>query len=215
VWFPREDDLDPGLEGPKIQRRAAGSTRLSNTTMETFTQQGRKNCFACHDTAARRDLGLPRMNMNLNHTLINGLLLREEVNRIEVKPVLARASPPLMSYAEVRALLNDFVKKNDVPIEYAPYGPFWNTMGYKEFTEGNIPGVSDPATGKPLKVLVVNRSGESNIVRALRGVSRTVFDPVEGAVGRLPPTGPFMSPEDINRIADWIDRGCPNAPRPL
>jgi hypothetical protein len=210
VWFAR-GDLEPDLEGPSIQRRTAGSVRLSNSSMETFTQLGRRNCFACHDTGARQDLGLPPMNMNLSHVLIDGLLHRRQLARTHVKPLRLKEGQQLNSYAAVQALLNDFVKSNHVPIGSAPYGAFWDKMGYKEFTTGNIPGISD-AAGKPLKVLVNRNSRESNLIRALRGTRGSIFDPVEGAVGRLPPTGPFMHEDDINLIADWIDRGCPNKP---
>jgi hypothetical protein len=82
-------------------------------------------------------------------------------------------------------------------------------MDYKEFTQGNIPGIKDSA-GKPLKILVVGNSRRSNLILALRGTSGTIFDPVRGTAGRLPPTGPFMSNDDIDEIARWIDAGCPN-----
>jgi hypothetical protein len=190
----------------------AGSVRLSNATMETFTQLGRKNCFACHDTGERRDRGVPGMNMNLNHALVNGLVQRDEVARAPAEPVRVKEALPIKSYTEVQALLNDFVQKNNVPIASTPYGAFWNRMTYKEFTEGDLPGVTAPLTGKPLKVLVVTKPGESNLILALRGAAGSVFDPVEGSVGRLPPTGPFMNDEDIKRIADWIEQGCRNEP---
>jgi hypothetical protein len=208
VWFDGSNRLEPGLTGPYIQRRTTGSVRLSNSTMETFTQLGRKNCFSCHDSGARGDLGLPAMNMNLSHVLTDGLGQFDKLVHQRVAPIRVKAGP-LKSYAEVRRLLNDFVEKNDVPIGSAPYGPFWEDMSYKEFIEGNIPGVLDPA-GKPLKVLVVKNSMESNLVKALRGTKGSVFDPVEGTTGRLPPSGPFMNEGDIKQIADWIHRGCPN-----
>jgi hypothetical protein len=212
VWFARGNNLVPGLDGPAIQRRVAGSVGLSNVTMETFTQLGRKNCFACHDTGERGDQGIPAMNMNFNHALVNGLLQRDDLARTQTIALFAKAAAPLKSYAEIQGLLNDFVKKHNVPIASAPYGAFWNKMTYKEFTEGNIPGVTSPVTGKPLKVLVVKNSRASNLIQALQGVKGSAFDPVEGPLGRLPPTGPFMHGEDIDRIADWIDRGCPNEP---
>jgi hypothetical protein len=209
VWFARANNLDPGLEGPYIQRRVEGSVHLSNTTMETFNQLGRKNCFACHDTGSRGDIGLPAMNMNLVHSLTDALLQRDQLYRATTKLVRLKAEKPLKSYAAVRALLNDFIQSKEVAIESAPYGAFWNKMDYKEFIQGNIPGISDPS-GKPLKVLVVGNARRSNLILALRGTSGTIFDPVHGTAGRLPPTGPFMSNEDVEKIAKWIDAGCPN-----
>jgi len=123
----------------------------------------------------------------------------------------ARDSPALKSYAEVQTLLNSFMKRNKGKIEFAPHEAFWNAMSYRQFIEGNVPEVTDPA-GKPLKILVVGNAGESNIIMALRGTAGSIFDQEKGAIGRMPPIGPFMSDEEIDRLADWIDRGCPEGP---
>jgi hypothetical protein len=123
----------------------------------------------------------------------------------------ARDASALKSYAEVQALLNGFMKRNKGKIEFAPHEAFWNAMSYRQFIEGNVPEVSDPA-GKPLKILVVGNAGESNIIMALRGTAGSIFDREKGAIGRMPPIGPFMSDEEIDRLADWIDRGCPDGP---
>jgi len=208
VWFQDAKNLEPGLTGPPILRRTTGSVRLSNTTMETFAQLGRKNCFACHDTAARDDLGLPAKNMNLSHTLTEGLLQRAYAAQNPVGPVGTKEAR-LNSYAEVQNLLNDYIKKFAVPIAATPYGAFWNKMSYNEFIEGNIPGVLS-REGKPLRILVVSKPEESNLIQALRGTKGTDFDPIDGVVGRLPMTGPFMNEADIDQLADWIKRGCPN-----
>jgi hypothetical protein len=119
----------------------------------------------------------------------------------------------LRSYADVRALLDDFMKLNKGHIGYSVHGAFWNEMSYREFIEGNVPGVSDRATGKPLKILVIGNSRESNIIMALRGHVGSPFDRDTGSIGRMPPTGPYMHENDMNRLADWIDRGCPDVPQ--
>lgn len=210
VWFGRANDLAPGLGGPYIQRRVVGSVRVSNSTMETQTQLGRRNCFACHDTAEHGQHGIPAMNMNVSHILLDGLVRRHDLARLPVKRPDG-PDGPLQSYAAVRDLLNDFVTRNAVPIGSTLHGPFWNRMTYKEFTEGAIPGFVDGA-GKPLNVLVTGNARESNLVLALRGAAGTAFDPVDGRLGRMPTTGPFLHEKDIDRIADWIDRGCPDQP---
>jgi hypothetical protein len=53
--------------------RAVASTRLSNATMETFTQGGNTNCFTCHSTqgADQAGVNLPPKNLNLSHSLTN------------------------------------------------------------------------------------------------------------------------------------------------
>ena len=123
----------------------------------------------------------------------------------------AQDSPALRSYAEVQALLNSFMKRNKGKIEFAPHEAFWNDMSYKQFIQGHVPGVKGPA-GEPLKILIVGNSRESNIIMALRGARGSVFDGEKGAIGRMPPIGPFMSDAEIDRLADWIDRGCPEGP---
>jgi len=120
-------------------------------------------------------------------------------------------SPALKSYVEVQALLNGFMKRNKGKIEFAPHEAFWNAMSYRQFVEGNVPEVNGP-TGQPLKILIVGNARESNIIMALRGTAGSIFDREKGAIGRMPPIGPFMSDEEIARLADWIDRGCPEGP---
>jgi len=159
---------------------------------------------------AKADFGLPALNVSLSQISINGLIQAEEAAKTQVEQLQAKDAPALKSYTDVQALLNDFMKRNNGPIEFAPHGAYWNEMSYKQFIEGNVPEVSDPATGKPLKVLIVRNARESNIIMALRGTKGSIFDRETGSIGRMPPTGLFMSDEEINRLADWIDRGCPD-----
>ena len=123
----------------------------------------------------------------------------------------ARDFPALKSYAEVQAMLSVFMKRNKGKIEFAPHEAFWNAMSYRQFIEGNVPEVSGPA-GEPLKILIVGNARESNIIMALRGTRGSVFDREKGTIGRMPPIPPFMSDNEIDRLADWIDRGCPEGP---
>lgn len=165
-----------------------------------------------HDTPAKTDLGLSAGGMNLSQISNNRLVQREEAATTRVEPLQASNVPVLKSYADVQALLNDFMKRNNGPIEFAPHGAFWNEMSHKQFIEGNVPDVTDPATGKPVKILMVRNSRGSNLIMVLRRTKGSIFDPETGSIGRMPPTGPFMSDEEINRLADWIDRGCPDKP---
>jgi hypothetical protein len=219
VWFAAINGLHPGLNGtsPAMQNLVTGSIHLSNSTMETFTQPTnvKKNCFACHDTGQVQGLGLPPMNLNLSHILQNGLLQRDEVataaRHLTAMRALAAvaAPPPLSSFNDVKNLLNTFVQQNNVPIGLAPHADFWNTLSYQQFTTGNIPNVTDPTTQMPMRILIPGNSADSNLINALRGTPGTVFDPNNGAIGRMPPSGPFMADQDIDRIANWIDRNCP------
>ncbi|MCA1684732.1 MAG: hypothetical protein LC745_01850 [Planctomycetia bacterium] len=81
VWLPDpQTQLKPGATGNQLRNRAVGSVSVANSTMETFDQGLKKNCFACHDAAAQPLIsgapGLPASNLNLSHILGNGLLQR-------------------------------------------------------------------------------------------------------------------------------------------
>ncbi len=78
-WFKPESQLVPGLTGTTIQPHVTGSVKLSNSTMETFTQTFFPNCFSCHATSRSPTSGIPAMNMNLSHILKQGLVDREQM----------------------------------------------------------------------------------------------------------------------------------------
>ncbi|MFD1985419.1 hypothetical protein ACFSOZ_23160 [Mesorhizobium newzealandense] len=79
VWMdkPRGDKFDAGQAFPDDDSRLAGENRLSNMSMESFTQQpgiGAPNCFSCHDTQAQDQLSqmfpgkqLPPRRINISH----------------------------------------------------------------------------------------------------------------------------------------------------
>lgn len=207
VWFANGGALVPGLDGSSIQAHVVGSVRISNATMESFTQATKKNCFACHHTGAGG--GLPAMNMNLSHILKDGLLERDELVRMAMS-AKGFGTAPLKNYADVQAFFDEFVRVNGIDLSGAPHGYFWRQLTHSQFVNGDMPGVIDPATGNPIKMLVSGDSANSNIIMSLQGKAGTIFDPVTGNPGRMPPNGPFMSTADIARLADWIDRNCPN-----
>lgn len=77
--------------------------------------------------------------------------------------------------------------------------------------EGHIGWVSkqDLAGSNPYnKVLIEDdkvgngRAEETNLVRILRG-------PI-GGYRRMPSGGPYLSPDEIKEIAQWIDEGMPD-----
>ena len=77
IWlFPNTLEPNSNLQG-----NITGSTKLSNATMETFTQQEsfRNNCFQCHNTqvkfppsSASGVQPLPGKNLNISHILVDG-----------------------------------------------------------------------------------------------------------------------------------------------
>ena len=120
----------------------------------------------------------------------------------------------LNNYEDVKNHLNTILTKNDQLSETqaAPHGDWWNSMTFEQFTTGNVPRINDPATGRPMPILIVGNSAQSNLILALQGAPNTAFDPNSGAFGPMPATGPpyFDPATEINPLADWIDAGCPN-----
>lgn len=118
----------------------------------------------------------------------------------------------LNNYKEVQAFINQVMEENKVagsPPPKSPHKAFWLTMSYEDFTTGTVPGVKDPATGNPIRILTVGDSASSNLIMALRGQG-PLFDPNHGTFGRMPANNqqPFTDSQ-VNEIAEWIDRGCP------
>jgi len=116
------------------------------------------------------------------------------------------------NYKDVQAFITQIMEENKVegaPPPKSPHKAFWLTMSYEDFTRGTVPGVKDPVTGKAISILTVGDSASSNLILALRGQG-PLFDPEHGAFGRMPANDqkPFTD-NQINEIADWIDRGCP------
>ena len=108
------------------------------------------------------------------------------------------------TYQDLQNFLNNWVQSNGVPINLAPHGDFWNTLTEDQFVNGNVPNVTDPNTGNPLKIMIAGDPDHSNIIMALSGTPGTIFDPNTGSIGPMPPNGPSMSKDDINAIGAWI-----------
>jgi hypothetical protein len=129
------------------------------------------------------------------------------------KERLSMAVQKLNSYADVQKLLNDFLSSTGITISGA-HGVFWNVLSYTQFRDGDVPNVADPGTGDPLKILVVGKPDQSNIILALRGVG-PLFDNNTGTIGRMPLGGPPWMPDDqIQALADWIQANCPDPSNP-
>jgi hypothetical protein len=117
-------------------------------------------------------------------------------------------------YADVQKFITSILKANGQYPVGGPHKNFWETLSYADFVSGNMPGLGgplkDPNTGLPMPILVKGDSAKSNLILALRGAAGTVFDPDTGAFGQMPVGGPpFFTDDQIQSIADWIDRNCP------
>ncbi|MGD8588762.1 MAG: hypothetical protein PVG22_07995 [Chromatiales bacterium] len=76
IWFLNGSNLKPGLN-LSTDKLLTGSLKLSNSTIETFTQtqSTENNCFRCHNTmqtiAEKPLVSLPATNLNISHALQN------------------------------------------------------------------------------------------------------------------------------------------------
>lgn len=107
VWFVAENALQPNctfqpnsalecIPSPTPQGAPpllTGSIRLSNSTIETFTQvqSTQDNCFACHNTTQvispdPKVKSLPGLNVNLSHVLINDYLKAQATSQAKSAP---------------------------------------------------------------------------------------------------------------------------------
>jgi len=82
IWFLKKNQLKPGLslstDGIGTNQELTGSLKLSNATIETFTQtqSTMNNCFRCHNTEQRFPpiptlASLPALNINISHAFVN------------------------------------------------------------------------------------------------------------------------------------------------
>jgi len=78
VWFNTANDLHPNWSPSIDASMLTGSTRLSNSTIETFTQAERatSECFGCHQTmplaaVSEASKPLPGLNINTSHVLLS------------------------------------------------------------------------------------------------------------------------------------------------
>ena len=77
IWFDEIDGLKPNMS-LATDNILTGSLKLSNSTIETFTQtqSTKNNCFRCHNTLHRfppkMNLDpLPGLSLNISHAFVN------------------------------------------------------------------------------------------------------------------------------------------------
>jgi hypothetical protein len=133
---------------------------------------------------------------------------------------IAQAGPGVInsfngSGLTLRAYINGILKQNNLAdgVASAPHLNFWDTLNYRDFTTGNVPGVEE-GPNPPYRILVVGDGANSNLVLALEGKG-PLFDKDTGAIGRMPananpPEMPYFTAAQIQPIIDWINKGCPN-----
>jgi tyrosinase len=109
-------------------------------------------------------------------------------------------------YARVKAILDEAAGNSSA--DYGGAGRFW-VNGAHALEEAEIFGVkmvAPPATFYACCAPSCTRSSASGLIKGLRG--EAPFD--GGRFPALPWGGTAVAPADIDRIADWIDAGCPD-----
>jgi hypothetical protein len=105
---------------------------------------------------------------------------------------------PDFKYADVQQLLDAAIGGGQIGAHHA----FWRGLTRDEFVAKKVFG----------KIVVVpGQSSESNLVKALSAIvpfGDDVGTP-DATIARMPARMDPVAPEDIARIADWIDEGCP------
>lgn len=121
------------------------------------------------------------------------------------------AQTKINNYADLQSFISNTMVTNGSNAKNAPHGNFWANLTYEQFINGNVPGVTDPVSQQPIRIVVPGNSRQSNLILALQGAPNTLFDSNTGAFGIMPADGsaPFTA-DQIASIADWIDRNCPN-----
>ncbi len=112
-----------------------------------------------------------------------------------------------VDFAGVVKILKDLNGK----VSGSPHGKFWE-LPYAQFVAFEFEGNTEP--GK-LRLVVPGKSAESNLVLAMKGQALVRVDgqgkPHPFEVGQMPPKGKGKAadPKDVERVARWIDHGCP------
>lgn len=119
------------------------------------------------------------------------------------------ALTPLNSFSDVQQFITKVLTDNgDIgSVPGAPHKAFWSSLTYDQFVNGNVPGVTDPASGQVIPILVKGNSANSNLILSLQGKG-PLFDPNNGSIGQMPFQGTPFTNDQINSIAGWIDAGC-------
>lgn len=86
IWFQSDNALEPN-DSLATDKLLTGSLKLSNATIETFTQtqSTMNNCFRCHNTEQRfpptASLNpLPGKDVNISHIIVNGFFWTQKAS---------------------------------------------------------------------------------------------------------------------------------------
>lgn len=107
------------------------------------------------------------------------------------------------TYGEFQDFMDACCVKVQADPDLSGHGRWWRQMDHNEFvTTGEV---------KHRRVVVVGDPDNSVVIQALRGVPPDFADDPGALFGRMPQNAAaFFDAADIDEIADWIKRGCPN-----
>ena len=94
----------------------------------------------------------------------------------------------------------------------APHGAFWKDLPYEEFVTASFPDFEDPTSS--YRYVQPWNSKESNLYRAMKDGRGCLLKKADGTLvrkdlDRMPKGRKPMAAEDLEKLAAWIDAGCP------
>lgn len=109
------------------------------------------------------------------------------------------------SYKEFQDFMDACCAKVGADPDSSGHGRWWIEMKYDEFmTTGTV---------KHKRIVAVGDADNSIMIRALRGIPPDFAEDSATGFGRMPKNAmSFFDPADVEEIADWVGRGCPNPP---
>jgi hypothetical protein len=130
------------------------------------------------------------------------------VGAVKNQTMEAGMAGKINTYAQFQDFMDACCVKAGADPDSAGHGRWWRTMDYNTFiTDGKVKGERVVAVGDP---------DNSIMIHALRGDTPDFDDNNPNArFGRMPQNAnAFFESTDIDEIADWIKRGCPNGQTP-
>lgn len=119
--------------------------------------------------------------------------------QVDIFPSCPRSWGIMVKFAEIQKLLDDAIGNAEI----GEHGAFWRGITRDQFVAKRVFG----------RTVVIPGDGDgSNLVKAFRGEAPFGSDigTPGGTIKRMPSRMKPVSPEDIARIVDWIDNGCPD-----
>ena len=142
-------------------------------------------CMGCHGVAELQKGG------DFNFLITNSPFTSPEI--VGDEGVISLRN--INNYGDVQKMFDDYVGLNGIHINASPHKAFWDTLSYDNFINGKVPNVG-------VKICECGNSKASAIVQILQGAYESYPE--------MPAGGPYFPQEQVDKFAEWIDKGCPN-----